>query len=211
MGFTLAERRNSVNPASLGEPGMVRIYKHELEEAEMDKGSLLMVDQRKQAVTGVTPPQEAEAIIREVFPSVVASPLPGAKAGARLGRKLMRSFVGAPLAWALLIPPYFAKVMPFLAKRYTLTNRRLMIRRGIRPKPTHEVALSEIEDLQILKDADSDFYREGTIEIISNGKPALTLEGVPEPESFREAILNACRAWAPGKIKAPFIPAKKAE
>ena len=36
-----------------------------------------MVGERRQAVTGLTPPQEAEAIIREVFPSVVASPLPG--------------------------------------------------------------------------------------------------------------------------------------
>ncbi len=177
----------------------------------MDQGTLLMAGERMQAVTGVTPPQQAEALIREVFPSVVASPLPGAKAGARLGRILNRSIIGAPLAWALLIPPYFAKVMPFLAKRYTLTNRRVMIRRGLRPHPTHEVALSDIEDVRIHKDADSDFYREGTIEIMSNGKTALTLEGVPEPESFREAVLNASRAWAPGKMKTPFIPAKKSE
>ena len=73
------------------------------------------------------------------------------------------------------------------------------------------VALAEVEDVHILKDADSDFYREGTLEIMSGGKPVLTLEGVPEPESFREAVLNACRAWAPGKMKTPFIPAKKAE
>src|SRR5260370_38812311 len=177
----------------------------------MDQGTLLMAGERMQAVTGVTPPQEKEALIREVFPSVVASPLPGAKAGARLGWILIRSIIGAPLAWALLIPLYFAKVMPFLAKRYTMTIRRLMLRRGLRPKPTHEVALAEIEDVHILKDADSDFYREGTLEIMSGGKPVLTLEGVPEPESFREAVLNACRAWAPGKMKTTFIPAKKAE
>jgi hypothetical protein len=179
--------------------------------SKMNQGSLLMSGERMQAVTGVTPPQQAEALIREAFPSVVASPLPGAKAGARLGRMLNKSIIGAPLAWALLIPPYFAKVLPFLAKRYTLTNRRVMIRRGIRPTPTHEVALGDIEEVRIHKDADSDFYREGTIEILSNGKAALTLEGVPEPDSFREAILNACRAWAPGKMKTPFIPAKKAE
>src|SRR5260370_42257827 len=87
----------------------------------------------------------------------------------------------------------------------------MMNRRGPRPKATDEGALADIEDVHILKDADSDFYREGTLEIMSGGKPVLTLEGVPEPESFREAILNACRAWAPGKMKTPFIPAKKAE
>ena len=44
---------------------------------------------------------------------------------------------------------------------------------------------------------DSDFYREGTLEIMSGGKPVLTLEGVPEPESFREAVLNAVKHAAP--------------
>ena len=124
-----------------------------------------MAGERMQAVTGVTPPQEKEALIREVFPSVVASPLPGAKAGARLGRMLNRSIIGAPLAWALLIPPYFAKVMPFLAKRYTLTNRRLMIQRGWKPHPVQEVALADIDEVRLDSASVDPFFIAGTLKI----------------------------------------------
>jgi len=36
----------------------------------------------------------------------------------------------------------------------------------------------------------------------------LRLAGVPEPESFRHAILNTRNAWVPGKAATmPFIPA----
>src|SRR5437660_95072 len=75
-------------------------------------------DMRRQVVSGVVPPQLGEAIIRQAWPSVAATP-----AAARIGRKLMLSRVGAPLAWAMLLPLYFRKVLPFLATRYTLTNR----------------------------------------------------------------------------------------
>ena len=43
------------------------------------------------------------------------------------------------------------------------------------------------------------FYHSGTLEILSQGKTALRLPGVPQPEAFRHTVLNAVRAWAPGK------------
>jgi hypothetical protein len=162
-----------------------------------------MLDGRKQAVTGVVSPSVAEGMIREVWPSVAAHP-----GVASLGRTLTRTIIGAPLAWLLLAPFYFLKILPFLAMRYTLTNRRVMIRRGLRPTPTHEVALTDIDRVEIVPDANSDFYRAGTLEIMSQGKVALRLPGVPEPESFRHAIVNAYKAWVPGKAQGPFVPAK---
>jgi hypothetical protein len=168
-----------------------------------------MVDLHKQVFAGLVPPQAGEAIVREVWPSIMAAPVPAAMTAASLGRILNRSIVGAPLAWFLLIPVYFSKVLPFLAKRYTLTNRRVMIQRGLRPKPTHEVALADIDDIKVVRNINSDFYRAADLEIIANGKVGLTLHGVPDPETFRRAILNACQAWAPGKVKSPFVPAKE--
>ncbi|MFO0926857.1 MAG: hypothetical protein U0736_07415 [Gemmataceae bacterium] len=35
----------------------------------------------------------------------------------------------------------------------------------------------------------------------------LTLPGVPEPEGFRLTIINAVKAWVPGKASGPFVPA----
>jgi Bacterial PH domain len=157
-----------------------------------------------QPITGVVPPQLAEAKIRTAWPSVTdASP-----AIANLGRALIRTIVLAPLAWLLLAPFYFKKVLPFLAKRYTLTNRRLMVQRGLKAKPKQEVALSDIDDVRLVEGSYNPFYRAATLEVLSGGKVVLTLTGVPEPEAFRQSTLNAVYAWVPGKSRAlPMIPA----
>jgi len=156
-------------------------------------------------VTGVTPPHLGEAIIREVRPTVV-----GASSGlALLGEKLTRTIILAPLAWLLLAPLFFKKIMPFVCKRYTLTNRRLMIQSGLKPTPAQSVDLAEIDGVRLDPASYSPFYRSGTLEVLSKGEVKLKLFGVPEPESFRHAIINACTAWVPGRAKtfATFIPA----
>jgi hypothetical protein len=160
-------------------------------------------DHPTQAITGVMPPAVGEARVREVWPSVAKF-----SGLASLGKTLTRTILLAPLAWALMALAYFGKVAPLLATRYTLTNRRIMIRRGWSGKPTHEVALADIDDVRVVTDSNSDFFRAGTIEIISKGQVALKLAGIPEPESFRHAILDTRNAWVPGKAATQaFIPA----
>jgi hypothetical protein len=161
------------------------------------------MDIRQQAVTGVIPPDLAEARIRERWPSVARNP-----AVARLGKLLTRTIILAPLAWLLMAGLFFSKLGPFFARRFTLTNRRVMIRKGWSGKVAKEVPLSQIDDVRVVTDANSDFFRAGNLEIISNGQVAMTMVGVPEPESFRHSILDARNAWVPGKVKTlPFIPA----
>lgn len=156
----------------------------------------------RQAVAGLMPPELGEAMIREVWPSVAAS-----GGLATLAQKLMKSIVLAPLGWLLLAPLFGKKLMPFVCKRYTLTNRRLMIRRGLKPAPVHEVALADIDDVRLVSDSYDPFYRAGTLEVVAKGQVVLTLPGVPEPEGFRHAVVNAYKAWVPGKAKGPFLPA----
>jgi hypothetical protein len=164
-----------------------------------------MADVRMQAVTGLVPPELAEARIREAWPSVASAP-----GIASLGRMLTGTIVLAPLGWLVMSAVYFGKLLPFMARRYTLTNRRIMIRRGLKGTPGQEVALADIDDVRVVTDANSTFFRSGTLEIISKGQVALTLRGMPEPESFRHAILNARNAWVPGKASTlPFIPASQ--
>jgi hypothetical protein len=165
-----------------------------------------MTDVRRQVVTGVVPPGVDEALIREVWPSVASQP-----AIASLGRALTNTIVLAPLAWGLMAAAYFGKLLPFLARRYALTNRRVLIRKGLKGIPGDSVPLSDIDEVRLVTDGNSDFFRAGTLEIVSGGKVLLTLKGIPEPESFRHAILNARNAWVPGKAKTlPFIPASAA-
>jgi hypothetical protein len=151
---------------------------------------MTMLDGRKPAVTGLMPPQKGEALIRETWPGV--EDVPGV---AGLAHTLMRTIVLAPLAWLLLAPAYFKKVLPFVAKRYTLTNKRLMIRRGLKPTPSREVPLQDIDDVRIAEGSISSFYRTATLEVISKGQVALRLKAVKDPESFRRAVLNAKDAW----------------
>jgi Bacterial PH domain len=157
---------------------------------------------RQQVVTGLVPPEVAEGRIRETWASVASWPRV-----ANLGRVLTRTIVLAPLAWALMGGIYFGKLLPFLARRYTVTNRRVMIRQGLKGKPGQEVALGDIDDVRVQTDANSDFFRSANIEIVSGGKVVLTFHGVPDAESFRHTILQARNAWVPAKMKGPWQPA----
>lgn len=150
----------------------------------------------KQAITGVTAPTTGESIIRVAWPSLAAYP-----AVATLGRKFILSWVLAPLGWGLMLPFYFLKVLPGLGTRYKVTNRRVMIQRGMRPAMSQEVLLEAIDEVRFVRDANSDFFRAATLEIVSGGQVKMTMPGVPEAEAFRHAILNACMAFVPGAPK----------
>jgi hypothetical protein len=127
---------------------------------------------------------------------------------AGLGRVLMRTIVLAPLAWLLLALPYFKKILPGMARRYALTNRRLMIQKGLKAATSQEIALADVDDVRIVEDSNSQFYRAATLEIVSKHQVVMKLEGVPGPESFRHTILDACKAWVPGKADTGhFVPA----
>jgi hypothetical protein len=156
-----------------------------------------------QAVTGLVPPELGEATIRVVWPSVASS------AGvASLGRSLMRTIILAPVAWLMLAPFYFKKILPGLACRYTLTNRRLMIQRGWKRKPSQEISLAQIDDVRLNPETYDPFYRAADLQILSQGQVAMTLPAVPNAESLRHAIINAYKAWVPGKAETgKFIPA----
>jgi hypothetical protein len=160
----------------------------------------------RQAVAGLMPPQLAEAMIREVWPSVrsISASLAG------LSAALMRSLFLAPLGWGLNLLLFGRKFAPMLCQRYTLTNRRLMIQRGWKPTPAQEVALKDIDDVRLVPDSYDAFYRAGDLQVLSGGKEVLKLVSVPEPESFRQAIVNAVKAWGgPDKLKGPFVPASQ--
>ncbi|HYV38254.1 MAG TPA: PH domain-containing protein [Gemmataceae bacterium] len=161
-----------------------------------------MPEMLSQVITGVVPPLLGEARIREAYPSVQSKP-----AVASLGRALTGTIVLAPLGWLLMSAVYFGKVLLVIGRRYTLTNRRLMVRKGWKCSVGQEVGLADIDDVRVVLDANSDFFRAGNLEIISRGQVVMTLPGVPEPEGFRHAILNACNAWVPNRNRGPFLAA----
>ncbi len=161
-------------------------------------------DVTRQAITGLTPPEVREALIRECRPTVSAN---GRLAG--LARWLMRTVIGAPLGWLVLAPLFALKFAPFLSRRYRLTNRRLAICHGLRTTVVKEILLADIDEVRLDPASIDAFYLAGTLEIVSDGEVRLRLPAVPEPEGFRQAILNACSAWVPRKARTfhIFLPA----
>lgn len=140
-----------------------------------------------------------ESLIRDIWPSVAAHPGP-----ASLARACYRTTILAPIGWLILAPIYFQKLLAVLpgmsgmATRYRLTNRRLMICKGMRAAPEKEVRLDQIQDVRLTTDANSEFFIAGNLDIVGkSGQTILTLPGVPEAESVRHAILQAVAAWGP--------------
>lgn len=159
----------------------------------------VLTDIRDQAVTGVAPPTSSEAVIRDIWPSVAAN-----SAAGNFARACYRSIIFAPIGWLALAPLYFKKMLAVVpgfsgaAVRYRLTNRRLMICKGMRPEPTQEVSLDQIHDVTISKDGNSQFFETGTLEVKdSSGRTLMALPGVREPESAQQHILQAAQSWGP--------------
>jgi hypothetical protein len=184
-----------------------------------------MPETRPAAILGVIPPQVQEVRIHERWPSVSAY---GGGAPARLGAQLQSrasglirmvvhqplligivlmivllpvAFALAALAWVLMAPFYFLKIMPFTATRYTVTNRRVMIQKGLKPKPVQEVALTAISDVRPVAGTEHPFFLAADVEILSDGKQALLFKGVKEYEQFVQIVKDAYLAW--GRLNPP--------
>ena len=156
------------------------------------------------AVGAVALAEVAEGRVREVWPSVASFP-----AIASIGQMLTRTIILAPLGWLVMSTVYFGKLMPFLMRRYTLTNRRLMIRKGWHGSVGQEVPLSAIDEIRVVVDGNNTFFRAADLQIVGAGQVLMTLAGVPDPESFRQVVLCTCQAWVPGKSKS-MIPFRSA-
>ncbi|MBI3824066.1 MAG: PH domain-containing protein [Planctomycetes bacterium] len=139
--------------------------------------------------------------IREIWPSVARVP-----AVANLGKLLTNTIVLAPLGWLIMAGVYFGKVLPFLAVRYRLTDKRIMILRGWKGTIGQQVPLTDIDDVQLDPASIDNFFRSADLKIMHDGNVAMTLKAVPDAEAFRHAIIDARNAWV--KVKQlPFIPA----
>src|SRR5262245_13435164 len=129
--------------------------------------------------------------IREIWPTVARVP-----AVANLGKLLTKTIILAPLAWLVMSLVYFGKLLPFIGVRYRLTDKGIMIVRCWSGSVSQQVPLSEIDDVVLDKTSVDQFFRSANLEIIRDGRVAMTLVAVPDAESYRHAILDARNAWA---------------
>ena len=152
----------------------------------------------KQPIAGVAPRELGEVTNMTVWPSVaiygLARMLGRAyewNAGAyvfRLGNLI--ALATAPLA-ALM---YLQRVGPFKAIRYRLTNRRLIVERGLTGVEEKSVDLDRFDTIEIEVRPGQAWYHAGDLIFKKGDEETFRLEGVSRPESFRQVCLKANRS-----------------
>ena len=154
----------------------------------------------KQAIAGVAPPELGEVTIMTVWPTIAANPL-----GRLLGRLYsIRLGLGNILTigniLALLTIPIalglFAwGLAPFVSRRYRLTNRRLIVERGLAATDERSVLLSDFDAVQVDVLPGQGWYPAGDLIFRKGQVETFRLSGVSRPETFKRTCLKAQQSY----------------
>jgi hypothetical protein len=86
------------------------------------------------------------------------------------------------------------QLMPYVCRRYCLTNRRLVIRRGLRGVDERWLGLDEFDAVAIEVLPGQQWLRAGDVVFKRDGIEVLRFSGVARPEVFRQVCLKAREA-----------------
>jgi hypothetical protein len=154
-----------------------------------------------QPITGVSPASTGESTIMTTWPSMGATAF-----GQTLGRAYgIRAGLGniltvgnlialAAIPQALLL--YLLNILPWSCRRYRLTNRRLVVEKGLNAKVDKEVPLDKFDAVEVIVHPGQEWYRCGDLTFLNGKVETFRLVGVPHPESFRQTCLKAARGYA---------------
>jgi hypothetical protein len=148
-----------------------------------------------QAIAGVSPPEIRETTIMTVWPTLGAHPV-----GRLLGR-LYRIDIGpgmftigkliALLSIPVALPLFFLMVNPLTGRRYTLTNRRVIIQRGSRLHNERWVELNRFDSIEVVVQPGQEWYPAGDLIFRNGAIETFRLEGVSRPETFKRTCIKA--------------------
>ena len=148
-----------------------------------------------QSIPGVAPPQISEVTNATVWPTLGALPI-----GRRLGQLYQTkggywSFTIGHLFALLSIPvalPLFAyMLLPGITRRYRLTNRRVVVQRGLTAKDERWVEFDRFDSIEVVVLPGQEWYHAGDLVFRNGATETLRLAGVPRPETFRQTCLKA--------------------
>lgn len=147
----------------------------------------------KQPIAGVTPPEKREVTVMTVFPTL------GAYAAGRLIGRLCRIRVGFGFftlgkLFALLLIPfaiglYVFSLLPGVITRYRLTNRRVIVRKGLRPADQRWVDFDRFDSIDVEVLPGQEWYPAGELIFRNGNVETFRLTGVSRPETFRHTCL----------------------
>src|SRR5262245_39670161 len=150
--------------------------------------STATLPERPQPISGVTPAETKEVPVMTVWPSVAMYGLGRAMGRGfaikwpdvyifRLGNLL--ALLSIPIALKL----YFFRVLPFFGTRYMVTNRRIVVLRGIVGKEEKFVDLDRFDAIDIDVQPGQEWYHAGDLVFKQGAVETFRLEGVSRPEA----------------------------
>jgi len=137
-----------------------------------------------------------ESTISTVWPTIGATGVGrwvGRLAGFAPSWDFLRLF--GKLMAALTIPVslvvFFWQLMPYLARRYRLTNFRIAIDKGLKPSLEKDIALTDFDAIDVEVLPGQDWLHSGELVFRQSGQEVFRLSGVGRPAVFRQACLKA--------------------
>jgi len=82
------------------------------------------------------------------------------------------------------------QLMPGVIRRYCLTNRRILVQKGLSRVEERSIALDEFDRIEIQVLPGQEWLRTGEMLFLRDGREVFRLSGVPRPETFREVCLK---------------------
>jgi hypothetical protein len=151
-------------------------------------------------ISGVAPAAVRETTVMTVWPSNAKYSL-----GRMLGQlyaitwpdiyffRLGRLIALASIPVALVL--FFLRILPGVGTRYRLTNRRILVERGIAGKLDKAVDLDRFDAIEIDVQPGQAWYDAGDLVFKLGNVETFRLEGVSRPDAFRSTCFKAHQSY----------------
>jgi hypothetical protein len=142
-----------------------------------------------------------ETTVAVVWPTIGAT-FPGRIVGRLAGLQLPgdvlhvvgRLFAAASIPLSLCV--FFWQVMPFVARRYRVTDRRIVVQKGLQAVDERSLGLAEFDAVEVDVLPGQKWLRAGDLVFRKAGEEVFRLAGVPSPEAFLVLCRDVQRALA---------------
>jgi hypothetical protein len=136
-----------------------------------------------------------ETTVMVVWPTIGATRigrLVGRLSGVRIG--LGGFFTLGKLLALLTIPlslgVFCWQLLPYVARRYRITNRRIVIGRGLSGVAGGSIGMDEFDEIRVEQLPGQAWLRAGEVLYLRDGRERFRLSGVSRPEVFRRVCLE---------------------
>ena len=148
----------------------------------------------KQAIAGVVPPGSGEVDSMTIWPTIGSYAL-GRTVGKLSANRIGWGFFTLGKVLALVTIPIslvaFAwRLLPFVARRYTLTNQRVVVQKGLSKTEERSIGLDQFDAIEVRVTPGQEFFHAGDLIFKRGSEEVLTLSGVSRPEPFRQVCLK---------------------